>query len=139
MDTDEHRLNSIAERIIGCSYTVANSLGHGFLEKVYQNALAYELRSNGLAVETQKILGVQYRDVIVGEYVADLLVEGLVLVELKAIKEFDEVHLAQCLNYLKATGLQLCLLINFGTPRIRIKRVISPFYPCLSGSICGSK
>jgi GxxExxY protein len=62
-----------------------------------------------------------------------------VLVELKAIKEFDEVHLAQCLNYLKATGLQLCLLINFGTPRIRIKRVISPFYPCLSGSICGSK
>ena len=139
MDTDEHRLNSITERIIGCSYTVANALGHGFLEKVYENALAYELRSNGLAVETHKALHVHYRDVVVGEYIADLLVEGLVLVELKAIKEFDDVHLAQCLNYLKATGLTLCLLINFGTPKIRIKRVVSPFYPCPSVSICGSK
>jgi GxxExxY protein len=77
--------------------------------------------------------------VVVGEYVADLLVEGLVLVELKAIKELDNIHLAQCLNYLKATGLQLCLLINFGTPKIRIKRVVSPFYPCPSVSICGSE
>jgi len=139
MDTDEHRLNSITERIIGCSYTVANALGNGFLEKVYENALAYELRSVGLAVETQKALHVRYRDVLVGEYVADLLVEGLVLVELKAIKEFDDIHLAQCLNYLKAAGLPLCLLINFGTPKIRVKRVVSPFYPCSSVSICGSK
>jgi GxxExxY protein len=75
----------------------------------------------------------------VGEYIADLLVEDLVLVELKAIKELDDIYLAQCLNYLKATGLQLCLLINFGTPKIRIKRVVSPFYPCSSVSICGSK
>ena len=139
MNTDEHRLNSITERIIGCSYTVANTLGHGFLEKVYENALAYELRSSGLAVETQRILDVHYRDIVVGEYVADLLVEKLVLVELKAIKEFDDVHLAQCLNYLKATGLHLCLLINFGTPKIRIKRIVSPFYPCSSVSICGSE
>jgi len=139
MDTDEHRLNSITERIIGCSYTVANKLGHGFLEKVYENALAYELGKNGLTVETQKPLGVFYDGVIVGEYVADLLVEGLVLVELKAVREFDDVHLAQCLNYLKATGLRLCLLINFGTPKIRIKRIVSPFYPCSSVSICGSE
>ena len=139
MDTDEHRLNSITERIIGCSYTLANALVHGFLEKVYENALAYELRSNGLTVETHKALHVRYRDVVVGEYVADLLVEGLVLVELKAIKELDNIHLAQCLNYLKATGLQLCLLINFGTPKIRIKRVVSPYYPCPSVSICGSE
>jgi len=139
MDTDELRLNSITERIIGCSYTVANTLGSGFLEKVYENALAYELRRNGLAVETQKALDVRNRDVVVGEYVADLLVEGLVLVELKAIKEFDNIHVAQCLNYLKATGLQLCLLINFGTPKIRIKRIVSPFYPSPSVSICGSK
>ena len=139
MDTDEHRLNSITERIIGCSYAVANSLGHGFLEKVYENALAYELRCNGVAVETQKTLDVHHRDIVVGEYVADLLVEGLVLVELKAIKEFDDVHLAQCLNYLKATGFRLCLLINFGTPKIRIKRIVSPFYPCSSVSICGSE
>jgi len=139
MDTDEHGLNAITERIIGCSYAVANALGHGFLEKVYENALAYELRCCGLAVETQKAFAVRYRDVVVGEYVADLLVEGLVLVELEAIKEFDDVHLAQCLNYLKATGLQLCLLINFGTPKIRIKRIVSPFYPCPSVSICGSE
>ena len=139
MDTDEHRLNAITERIIGCSYTVANALGHGFLEKVYENALAYELRSNGLAVETQRAFMSTIEMLVVGEYVADLLVEGLVLVELKAIKEFDDIHLAQCLNYLKATGLQLCLLINFGIPKIRIKRVVSPFYPCSSVSICGSK
>ena len=69
---------------------------------------------------------------------ADLLVENLVLVELKAVKEFDDVHLAQCLNYLKAAGLPLCLLINFGTPKIRIRRLVSPFYPCSSVSICGS-
>jgi len=139
MDTDEHRLNAITERIIGCSYTVANALGHGFLEKVYENALAYELRCNGVAVETQKAFHVCYRDVVVGEYVADLLVEGLVMVEHKAIKEFDDIHLAQCLNYLKAAGLPLCLLINFGTPKIRIKRIVGPFYPCSSVSICGSK
>jgi GxxExxY protein len=132
MDTDEHRLNEITERIIGCSYAVANAFGHGFLEKVYETALAYELRSNGLAVETQKAFHVHYRDVIVGEYVADLMVEEIVLVELKAIKEFDDVHLAQCINYLKAAGLPLCLLINFGTPKVRIKRIVSPFYPCSS-------
>lgn len=138
MDTDEHGLNAITERIIGCSFAVANALGHGFLEKVYQNALAYELQCCGLTVEIQKTLPVYYRGVIVGDYVADLLVEGLVLVELKAIKEFDDVHLAQCLNYLKATGLQLCLLINFGTPKIRIRRIVSPFYLSPSVSICGS-
>jgi GxxExxY protein len=138
MDTDEHRLNAVSERVIGCSYAVANALGHGFLEKVYENALAYEFRSNGLRVEAQKGFAVRYRDVVVGEYVADLLVENLVLVELKAIKEFDDVHLAQCLNYLKAAGLPLCLLINFGTPKIRVKRIVGPFYPCSSVSICGS-
>ena len=137
MDTDEHRLNAISERIIGCSYTVANALGHGFLEKVYEHALAYELRSSGLALETHKALQVRYRDIVVGEYVADLLVEGLVPVELKAIKEFENVHLAQCINYLKATGLPLCLPINFGTPKIRMKRMVSPSYPCSSVSICG--
>jgi len=83
--------------------------------------------------------GGHYRDIIVGEYVADLSVEGLVRVEPTAIKEFDDVHLAQCFSCLKATGLQLCLLINFGTPKLRIKRIISPFYPCPSVSIRGSK
>jgi len=139
MDTDEHRLNSITERIIGCSYTVANILGNGFLERVYHNALVHELTINGLTVESHKALDVHYKEAVVGDYVADLLVEGVVLVELKAVKELDSAHLAQCLNYLKATGLQLCLLINFGNPKVRIKRVVSPFYPCSSVFICGSK
>jgi GxxExxY protein len=117
-------LNSITERIIGCAYTVSNSLGCGFLEKVYENALAHELRKAGLIVAQQQPIKVVYDDVVVGEYIADLLIEGTVLVELKAIKGLDEIHMAQCLNYLKATGLHLCLLINFGKPRVEIKRIV---------------
>jgi len=138
IDTDEHRLNAVTERVIGCAYTVANTLGHGFLEKVYENALALEMRKAGLMVEQQRCLCVTYDGQVVGDYVADLLVEGCVLVELKAIKKFDDVHMAQCLNYLKATGLRLCLLINFGALRVQIKRIINPFYLCPSESICGS-
>ena len=106
---------------------MANALGPGFLEKVYENALAHELRSAGLAVEQQKALKVYYRDIVVGEYMADLLVEGLVVVELKAVRAFDDIHLAQCLNYLKATGLKVGLLINFGTRKVQIKRVVNSF------------
>ncbi len=123
MHTDEHRLNEITETIIGCAYAVANTLGCGFLEKVYENALALELRAAGLSVEQQKPIQVLYRRSVVGEYVADLLVENCVLVELKAVKELDDIHLAQCLNYLKATGLKVCLLINFGSPKVQVRRI----------------
>lgn len=117
----------VTEKIIGCAYTVANTLGSGFLEKVYENALSYELRKAGLAVQQQAGIAVNYDGVIVGDYVADLLVENEVLVELKVVKGIDNVHFAQCMNYLKATGLQVCLLINFGTPRIEIKRVLNGY------------
>ena len=117
----------VTEKIIGCAYTVANTLGSGFLEKVYENALAHELRKAGLAVQQQAGIAVNYDGVIVGDYVADLLVGNEVLVELKAVKGIENVHFAQCMNYLKATGLQVCLLINFGTPRIEIKRVLNGF------------
>ena len=117
----------VTEKIIGGAYTVANTLGSGFLEKVYENSLAHELRKAGLAVQQQAGIAVNYDGVIVGDYVADLLVENKVLVELKATKGIDNVHFAQCMNYLKATGLQVCLLINFGTPRIEIKRVLNGF------------
>ena len=127
INADKPRLDSITERIIGCCYTVANTLGSGFLEKVHENALAYELRQSGLLVEQQKPAPVHYRGVLVGDYVADLLVETSVLVELKAVKQLDETHLAQCLNYLRATGLQVCLLINFGRPKLEIKRVVQGF------------
>ncbi len=83
-----------------------------------------ELRKVGLRVAQQQPMEVRYDEVVVGTYVADLVVEGAVLLEIKAVKLFDEIHTAQCLNYLKATGLPPCLLINFGRPRVDIKRVI---------------
>jgi len=123
MNIDKNRWDEITEKIIGCAYRLANTLGCGFLEKVYENALAHELRKAGLRVQQQASVQVHYDDVVVGDYVADLIVEGNVLVELKATKAIDQIHMAQCLNYLKATGLRLGLLINFGTPRIQMKRL----------------
>ena len=127
MNADARRLDEITEKIIGCAFRVANVLGCGFLEKVYENALAVELRKSGLRVEQQAPIQVMYEGVVVGDYVADLLVEECVLVELKAVKSIDEVHTAQCLNYLKATGLKVCLLINFGRPKVKVKRIVNKF------------
>src|SRR6266850_2171879 len=124
-NTDEHRLNEITEIIIKCVYRVANTLGNGFLEKVYENALAHDLRKTGFLVEQQKGIQVRYDGVVVGDYMADILVQNAVLVELKAVKTLDNIHVAQCLNYLKATGFKVCLLLNFGTPRVQIRRLIS--------------
>ncbi len=117
-------LNALTGRVIGCAYTVSNTLGCGFLEKVYENALAVELRKAGLRVEQQCAVLVRYSGEVVGEYVVDLLVEGTVLVELKAVRELDAIHEAQCLNYLRATGLRVCLLLNFGTPRLQRRRFV---------------
>jgi GxxExxY protein len=116
--------NAITERIIGCAYTVSNTLGAGFLEKVYENALAHEMRKQGLRVAQQHPVPVVYDGVVVGDFVADILIEEAVLVELKAVKALDNIHMAQCLNYLKATGLGVCLLLNFGEPMLKIKRVV---------------
>jgi GxxExxY protein len=126
MNTDKARweTNQITEAVIGAAYQVANTLGSGFLEKVYENALALEIRKSGLLVVQQHPIQVKYEGVVVGEFVADLLVQDEVLVELKAVKALDEIHLAQCLNYLKATGRHICLLINFGNPKVEIKRVV---------------
>lgn len=126
MHTDKHRLeaNQITEVVIAAAYQIANTLGSGFLEKVYENALALEIRKRGQPVVQQHPIQVRYEGVVVGEFIADLLVQEEILVELKAVKALDEIHLAQCLNYLKATGLHVCLLINFGNPRVEIKRVI---------------
>lgn len=125
MSSDKEELNELTGEIIRCAFVVSNELGAGFLEKVYENALAHELRRAGLAVEQQKGIQVVYRGVVVGDYAADLVVNGRVIVELKAVKAFDNVHYAQCLNYLKATGMEVCLLINFGLPKIEIKRFIN--------------
>jgi len=117
-------LNPVTEKIIGCAFTVSNTLGAGFLEKVYENALALELQKAGLMVVQQHPIQVWYAGVVVGEFFADLLVQDRVVVEIKAVKAFDEAHWAQCLNYLKATGLRMCLLLNFGKPHLEIKRIV---------------
>lgn len=129
MDADERRskLDQVTEKIIGCVHQVSNILGPGFLEKVYENALAVELRQVGVQVAQQHRIEVRYKDVLVGDFVADLLVEGCVIVEIKAIRSLDDIHTAQCVNYLKATGLQVCLLVNFGVPKATVKRVVYGF------------
>ena len=119
---NDDQLNNLTERIIGCAFTVSNALGCGFLEKVYENALAHELRKNGFQVKQQEPIKVLYDGVVVGEYFADILVNDTVIIELKAAKEISDVFAAQCINYLKATGLSICLLLNFGKPRVEIKR-----------------
>jgi len=119
-----HDDDPLTSKIIDCAYRVANELGSGFLEKVYENALAHELRKAGIKVEQQHGIVVLYDGVEVGDYVADLLVNNQVLVELKTCKDLDDVHLAQCLNYLKATGQRVCLLMNFGRPKLQIRRLM---------------
>jgi len=126
-EPDRTKANETTRRIIGSAYDVANFLGSGFLEKVYENALAHELREKGIRVEQQKSVRILYRGIVVGEYVADLCVEETIIVELKAAKVLDEIHMAQCLNYLKATGLGICLLINFDRPKIQIRRIVRSF------------
>jgi len=113
----------LTEVVIGLVFQVANALGAGFLEKVYENALAIELQGAGLTVQQQVPITVAYRGQVVGNFLADLLVEERLLIELKACKALEGIHTAQALNYLKATGLHTCLLINFGTPKPQIKRL----------------
>lgn len=117
-------VDSLTERIIGCAYRVSNALGIGFVEKVYENALVYLLRKDGLKVEQQYPLQVTFDGVVVCDFRVDLLVDDSVLVELKAASELTSEHLAQSLNYLRATGLGVCLLINFGKPRIQVRRLV---------------
>jgi GxxExxY protein len=114
----------ITETIIGCAFRVANTLGSGFMEKVYENALAFELKNAGLTASQQHPIQVIYEDQVVGDYIADLLVDSRVIVELKAVKGIETVHFAQCMNYLKATQLKVCLLINFGGPKLEFKRIV---------------
>jgi len=114
----------LSERILGCVFKVSSGLGIGFVEKVYENALVHELRKQGLRVEQQKGLEVWYDGVVVGGFTVDLLVEGTILVELKAVKVLEDMHLSQALNYLRASGQFVCLLINMGTPKPEIRRLV---------------
>jgi GxxExxY protein len=110
--------------IVGAAYEVHNVLGYGFLEKVYENAMVVELARRGMEVDAQNCLKVTYKGALVGDYVADLIVNGVVLVELKCEDVYNKHHEAQLLNYLKATGLKVGLLINFGKTQCEFKRLV---------------
>ena len=113
----------ITSGIINAFYLVYNTLGYGFLEKVYENVLLHEFRKRGLQVEQQKPIKVIFDGVVVGEYFADLLVEDKVIVELKVAVAISDAHKAQLINYLKATGVEVGLILNFG-PKATFKREI---------------
>ena len=116
-------LDEITERVIGCAYKVSNTLGIGFIERVYENSRFHEMKKDGLKVVQQYPVKVSYDGVVVGEFFLDMLVNDLVIVELKAVSILTNEHLAQAFNYLRATSLPACLLINFGQPKIQIRRL----------------
>jgi len=116
-------LEELTGKILEACFEVANELGHGFLESVYLKALMVALSQKELSVESEVPLQVLFRGQVVGDFYADLLVERCVLVELKAVKALVPEHQAQVINYLKATGIEVGLLVNFGTPKIEFKRL----------------
>ncbi len=111
----------LTKKIIKCAYTVHNTLGSGFLKKVYENALSIELKKAGYKVQTQYPISVYYDDEVLVEFYADVLVEDVIILELKAVSEISKIHEVQLVNYLKATGNDLGLLINFGES-VQVKR-----------------
>jgi GxxExxY protein len=117
-------LDGLVATVIGAAYEVSNVLGCGFLEKVYARALVRELALHGMSVQSQASFPVTYKGQSVGEYVADLLVEDQVIVELKCVDQFSNEHMAQCINYLKASRRKLALLINFQKPKVQWKRIV---------------
>lgn len=118
----EYLHQELSSNIISCFYKVYNTLGFGFLEKVYEYALLIELTKSGLFVERQKPIKVHYEEKIVGEYFADIIIENKIILELKAAESLIEEHELQLINYLKATDIELGLLLNFGKkPEIRRK------------------
>ena len=117
-------INDITYATNGAVFEVNRILGSGFLEKVYENALLIELKTRGLKAESQVPVKVFYKEKTVGEYIVDILVEKKVIIELKTVEKFDKVHEAQLLNYLKASGIQIGLLVNFKHPKAEIKRMV---------------
>jgi len=127
MDTNEHasdKAEGIVEAVVGVAYEVGNVLGAGFVEKVYERALARELGLRGLGVKAQVRFPVRYKGLSVGDYFADMVIEGRVIVELKCAEDFSREHLAQCINYLRASGMGVALLLNFQKSKVVWKRVV---------------
>ncbi|MCK4929383.1 MAG: GxxExxY protein [Methanosarcinales archaeon] len=118
---ENYKHKDITEKIIGAAYKVHNTLGSGFLEKVYQNSLAIELQSFDFLFDIEKPIKVHYKGEVVGNYIADIIVDDKVIIEIKAVKDLSHIHEVQLVNYLKATGIEVGLLINFGKS-VQIKR-----------------
>ena len=114
----------ITGKILGAAVEVHKQLGSGFLEKVYENALCVELRARRVEFAAQPEIPVVYKTIVVGTYFADLLVASVVICEIKALSDLTTVHQSQLLHYLKATGFRVGLLLNFGTPKLQIKRLV---------------
>ena len=117
-------INDVTYAINGAVFEINKILGPGFLEKVYENALVFELEKRGVKAKSQVPIKVFYKRKVVGEYVADILVEDTVIVELKTVEALDKIHEAQLLNYLKATGINVGILVNFKHPKAEIKRMV---------------
>ncbi len=118
----EHK--DLTEKIVGCAYNVYNKMGFGFLESVYEKCMLIELHKAGLDVESQKPITVSYENEIVGEFVADIIVNDTVILELKSVRQIINAHEVQLVNYLVATGKPVGLILNFGESKVEIKRKI---------------
>jgi GxxExxY protein len=128
MNTDRKRTPApeaeLTQKVLAAAFKVLNTLGCGFLERVYEKALLVELTRSGIRTEKQKAFHVLYEGAVVGEYQADLVVDGRVIVECKAVTTLDPIHEAQLLNYLKAAGIRVGLLLNFGRPKLQYRRFV---------------
>ena len=118
------KYEELTEKIIGCAYRVYNTMGFGFLESVYEKCLLIELKKAGLNAKAQHPITVFYDGVIVGEFIADIIVEDVVMLELKSVRRLAVAHEVQLVNYLTATGMDVGLLINFGERKVEIKRKV---------------
>jgi GxxExxY protein len=123
-ETNRLPLDQLLRLVVGACYEVSNVLGSGFLEKVYERALCEELALRGVRVESQVPISVSYKGKVVGEYICDILVDGRLIVELKCCEKLADEHVAQCINYLYATGMTMLLLVNFQNPHIEWRRIV---------------
>jgi GxxExxY protein len=128
MNTDERGFNDpLTERVLGAVFEVSNTLGSGFLEKVYERALLREFALRDIRAQPQESIAVMYKGYCVGEYFPDLLIEESLIVELKCVERFSNEHVAQCLNYLRASGRTVCLLVDFQKPKVEWRRIVNGF------------
>jgi GxxExxY protein len=126
MIKEQYKYSDVTSKIIGCAMEVHNNLGNGFQEVVYQRALSIEMKLQNILHEREKEMPLSYKGYNIGKRRVDFFVDKKIMVEIKATKELDDVHLAQAINYLEAYNMDIGLLINFGSTRLQFKRVMKP-------------